>query len=54
MSSITVPNFEAIDYVTLVLRPENRNKNLAYKALSSKHDISTAKNNSHGYLYVFK
>ena len=43
MSSIIVPNFEAIDYVPLALRPENRIKNFAYTALSSKNDLSTAK-----------
>ena len=44
-----VPNFEAIDSVTLVLGPKNRPASLAYKAVSVKNGLlSTAKSISYG------
>ena len=43
-----VPNFEAINHVTLVLGHENRPESLAQKAVSIKNGLSTAKNISHG------
>ena len=45
-----VPNFEAITYVTSVLGPENRPGSLAYKAVSFKNGLGTAKHISHGYI----
>ena len=48
MSYMFVPNFEAISHVTLVLEPENRRASLAYKAVSVKNGLSTAKNISFG------
>ena len=45
-----VPNFEAIGHVTSVLEPENRPATLAYKAVSVKNGLSTAKNISWGYM----
>ena len=50
MSCMSIPNFEAIGYVTLVLESENRPKSLAQKAVSVKNGLSTAKNISHGYM----
>ena len=46
MSYMFVPHFEAIRHVTLVtlvLEPENRPANLAYKVVSVKNGLSTAK-----------
>ena len=51
MSYMFVPNFEAIRHVTLVtlvLEPENRPASLAYKVVSVKNGLSTAKNILHG------
>ena len=48
MSYMFVPNFKAIGHVTLVLEPENRPASLAYKAVSVKNGLSTAKNISYG------
>ena len=48
MSYMLVPNFEAINHVTLVLQPENRPASLAQKAVSVKNGLSAAKNISHG------
>ena len=50
MRCMFVPNFEAIRYVTLVLEPENRPASLAYKVVSVKNGLSTAKNISYGYM----
>ena len=50
MSCMFVPNFEAIDYVTLGLEPEKRYKSLAKKAVSFKNGLSTTKNISHRYI----
>ena len=47
MSCMFVPNFEAIDYVTSVLEPENRPASLAQKAVSVKNGLSAAKNISY-------
>ena len=40
MSCMFVTNFEAISLVTLVLELENRNENLAQKAVSLKNGLS--------------
>ena len=48
MSYMFVPKFEAIGDVTFVLEPENRPASLAYKAVSVKSGLSTAKNISYG------
>ena len=50
MRCMFVHNFEAIDYVTSVLEPENCPASLALKAISVKNGLSTAKNISYGYM----
>ena len=50
MSYMFVSNFDAIGHVTLVLGPENRPASLAYKAISVKNGLSTAKNILNGYM----
>ena len=48
MGYMFAPKFEGIGHVTLVLEPENRPASLAYKAVSVKNGLSTAKNISYG------
>ena len=43
MSYMFALNFEAIGHMTLILEPENRPASLAYKSVSVKNGLSTAK-----------
>ena len=48
MSYMFVPNFEAIDHVTLVLEPENRPASLSVKSGLSQKRLKYGKNILYG------